>query len=89
MGTFGRLGTHVQLAGATFQPARTSNVGQYMEGSPSYELSRTTNNITTPMVVTVGGTVVSQNELIEDVGAGIVGPHQIGDLLSGLRLHPK
>ena len=45
MGTFGGLGTRVQLAGATFRPARTSNVGQYMEGSPSYELSRTANNI--------------------------------------------
>ena len=32
-----------------------------MEGSASYELSQTTNNIATPMVVTVGGTVVLQN----------------------------
>ena len=37
MGSFGGLGTRVELAGATFRSARTSNVGQYMEGSPSYE----------------------------------------------------
>ena len=41
------------------------------------------------MVVIVGGTVVLQNELMEDVGEGIVVPHRTGELLSGLRLHPN
>ena len=50
MGNFGGLETCVQLAGVTFRPARTSNVGQYMEGSPSYELSRTSNNVAASML---------------------------------------
>ena len=41
------------------------------------------------MVVIVGGTVVLQNELMEDAGEGIVVPHRTGELLSGLRLHPN
>ena len=89
MGSFGRLGSRIQLVGATFRPARTSNVGQYMEGSPSYERRRIANNVATPLVVIVGGTVVLQNELMEDVEEGIVGPYRTGDLLSGLRLHPN
>ena len=82
MDSFGRLRSHIQLAGATFRPARTSNVGQYMEGSPSYERRRIANNVATPLVViVVGGTVVLQNELMEDVGEEIVGPYRTGDLL--------
>ena len=60
-----------------------------MEGSPSYERCRIANNVATPLVVIVGGTVVLQNELMEDVGEGIVGPYRTWDLLLGLRLHPN
>ena len=41
------------------------------------------------MVVIVGGTVVLQNEQMEDVGEGIVGPIRTWELLSGFRLHPN
>ena len=86
MGSFGGLGSRVQLAGATVQSARSSNVGQYMEGSPSYEGHQTANNVAT---LSVGGIVVLQNELEQDVGERIVGPCRTGDLLSGFRLHPN
>ena len=33
-GSFGGFGNCVQYNAATFRPARTSNGGQYMEGSP-------------------------------------------------------
>ena len=89
MGSFGGLGSRVQLVKTTFRPARASNVGQYMEESPSHEQHQTTSNVATPLVVIVGGTVVLQNELMEDVGEGIVGPHRTGDLSSGLQLHPN
>ena len=46
-----------------------------MEGSPSYERHQTASNVATPVVVIVGGTVVLQNELMEDAGEGIVIPH--------------
>ena len=85
----GSFGSRVQLAGATIRPTRTSNSRQYMDGSPSYEQHRTANNVATPVVVIVGGTVVLQNELMEDAGEGIVVPHRTGELLSGLRLHPN
>ena len=42
-----------------------------MEGSPSNERHRTASNVTTPVVVNVGGTVVLQNELMEDAGEGL------------------
>ena len=57
-----------------------------MEGSPSYERHRTTNNVATPLV---GRTVVLQNELMEDAGERIVVPHRTWELLLGLRLHPN
>ena len=41
------------------------------------------------MVVIVGGTVVLQNESMEDAGEGIVVPYRTGELLSRLRLHPN
>ena len=53
-GTFGGLGSHVQLATATVRLARTSNVGQGMQGSFSYEQHQATSNIATPLVVIVG-----------------------------------
>ena len=36
----GSFGTRVQSAGATFRPARTSHIMQYIEGSPLYERHR-------------------------------------------------
>ena len=89
MGSFGGLGTCVQLIGTNVRPTRMSNAGQYMEGSPSYERHRTASSVATPMVVIVGGTVVLQNESMEDAGEGIVVPYRTGKLLSGLRLHPN
>ena len=71
MGNFGGLGPHVQLIGTNVRPIRMSNTGQYMEGSPSYERHRTISSVATPMVVIVGGTVVLQNESIEDAGRGL------------------
>ena len=41
------------------------------------------------MVDIVGGTVVLQNELMEDTGEGIVILYCTGELLSRLRLHPN
>ena len=60
-----------------------------MEGSPSYEQIQIASNVATPLVVNVGSTVVLQNELMEDVGEGIVRSIRTGELLSGLRLHPN
>ena len=60
-----------------------------MEGFPSYERHRTASNVATPLVVIVGGIVVLQNELMENVGEGTVVPHHTWEFLSGLRLHPN
>ena len=75
MGSFHGLGTRVQSTGATFRPARMSNARQFIDGSPSYEQHQTASNVTTPVVVIVGKTVVLQNELMEDAGEEIVVPH--------------
>ena len=72
-GQFRRAWKSCSICCVDFRPIRTSNAGQYMEGSPSYERHRTTYNVATPLVVIVGGTVVLQNEM-EDVREGIVGP---------------
>ena len=79
MGSFGGMGNRVYLAVATFRPARTTNTGQYIEGSPSYERHQTTSNVATPLVDIVGGTVVLQNELMEDAGEGTMVLHRIGN----------
>ena len=81
MGSFGGMGNRIYLAGAIFRPARTTNTRQYIEGSPSYERHRTTSNVATPLVDIVGGTIVLQNELMEDAGEGTVVLHRTGELL--------
>ena len=89
MGSFGGMENRVHLVAATFQPARTTNIGQYITGSPSYERHQTISNVATSLVDIVGGAVVLQNELMEDAGEGTVVLHHTWELLSGLRLHPN
>ena len=45
MNSSGGLGSRVQSVRATFRSARTSNIRQYIEGSPSYERYRTASNV--------------------------------------------
>ena len=61
-----------------------------MEGFPSYQQHQTTSNVANENLVDiVGRAVVLENELMEDVGEGIVVAHRTGELLLGLRLHPN
>ena len=83
MGSFSGLGNRVQFTAATFRPARTTNVGQYMEGFPSYQQHQTISNVANGNLIDiVGRTVVLQNKLMEDAGEGIVVAHRTRELLS-------